>query len=406
MKNKRTTLLILQLLILAGLVVLMIELVNRGSSSARNVVQSQSSPPISTSGSIPPAPPPLQPLKGQGQNGGLIASRQNTSADSIAKDGLLYDESLSFDDNIHRLKKFCDLHQNDPELGQLIDQFLKVFFGYARGQFAAVKHSLEELDGTTAYRNILLACLTVADGPISEKADIVWLIAMSKESPIETRRMATHLTLQFSDGKSRSDELFSLLNDSDSDIVILALKVAPLQMDDRSYNLIKTTLLNSTDVNIQIAAVDAIGSATNVDRQAELLEIIGNQKTSKDNMFSDASLLKRRAVSHLEINDPQSHDLIKHIALDGAEDPGVRANAISRFTAVDFPEATDLLLNLLQTLKADDAVMLAAIEDNLLTTPNPNIVQAIQTKAEGLSDPQLRSLMIKRLEKITKGMKQ
>ena len=152
--------------------------------------------------------------------------------------------------------------------------------------------------------------------------------------------------------------------------------------------------------------MDALGNATNAEKQADLFSIIGGQHTSKDTMFSEPSLLKRKAISHLEINDTQTRELIKRVALDDAEDPSVRASAIGRLTANGFPEATNILLTLLGTLNANDAVMVAAVEDSLLTAPTPNILQALRIKAEGLSDPQLRSFMIKRLEKVAKGTTQ
>jgi hypothetical protein len=315
----------------------------------------------------------------------------------------LYDEKLSFEANVERLKGFCASHVNDPQLQQLLSQFLKVLFEHAKGQFATVRYALEHIDGPVIYRNIVLDCLVVAEGPISQKADLVWGIATDQDEPTETRRLATRLTSQFVDGTSRSDELVSLLNDPDRAMVVLALKTAPLQMDDRNYKFIKTSLLTSTDVNVRIAAVDAIGSSTMADKQSELLSIILEQHTSKDSIFSDASLLKRRAISHLEINDPQSHDLIKQIVLDAGEDPTVRSKAISRFTPDEFPEAIKTLLDLLQTMTSAEGVLLLAIEDNLLTRPSPSILEAIRTKAEGLSDPQLRNFIIKRLENTTKG---
>ena len=397
MKIKRTTLLILGLFVLAGLTALVIELFHGGSSSTRNVAQQQSA--ASRPDSIPPAPPPPAPVSPFRQ--ARVASQSPNPASFTAKDQLLYDESLSFEDNLQRLKKFCISHENDPQLQQLLDQFVKALFEHGKGQFLAVKNAFEYPDGPAIYRNIVLDCLIVADGPISQKTDFVWGIATDKGEPIETRRLATHLTLQFTDGKSRPDEFQSLLNDSDSDIVILALKMAPVQMDDRSYNFTKTSLLTSADINVRIAAVDAIGSSTIADKQSELFSIINDRPTSKTTMFSDLSLLKRKAISHIAINDPQSHDLIEHIALDTTEDPSVRADAIAKFTPRDFPTSTAILLNLFQTLNSDDAVLLASIEDNLLTTPTPNILQAIRTKAEGLSDPQLRNFMIKRLEKTT-----
>jgi hypothetical protein len=397
MKIKRTTILILGLFILAGLTILLIELHERFSSSIQKVVQQQSA--ASSSDSIPPAPPPLAPVSPNSQK--RIASQPPIPASFAIGDQLLYDEKLSFEDNLQRLKEFCISHGNDPQIQQLLDRFVKALFEHAKGQFPAVKYALDHPDGPAIYRNIVLDCLIVADGPISDKTDLVWGIAADKSEPIETRRLATHLTLQFTDGKSRPDEFLSLLNDSDSDIVILALKTASLQMDDRSYNFTKTSLLTSTDINVRIAAVDAIGSSTIANKQSELLSIINEQPTSKATIFSDSSLLKRRAISHLEVSDPQNRDLIEHIALDATEDPSVRADAIGRFTPKDFPASMTVLLNLFQTLNSDDAILLASIEDNLLTTPTPNILQAIRTKAEGLSDPQLRNFMIKQLEKTT-----
>jgi hypothetical protein len=147
--------------------------------------------------------------------------------------------------------------------------------------------------------------------------------------------------------------------------------------------------------------VDAIGSSTIPDKQAELLTIINDQPTSKATMFSDASLLKRKAIAYLDLNNEQIYKLDQNIALDATEDPSVRAAAISRLTPNTFPSSTNILLTLLQSANSDDAVVLAATEDSLLTTPTPNILQAIQTKAGGLSDSQLRDFMIKRLEKIT-----
>jgi HEAT repeat protein len=177
-------------------------------------------------------------------------------------------------------------------------------------------------------------------------------------------------------------------------------------MDDQSYSFTKTSLLASPDINVRIAAVDAVGNSTIADKESELLSIINAQPTSKATMFSDSSLLKRKAISHLEASDPQNRDLIEHVALDATEDPSVRAEAISKFTQKDFPESTTDLLNLFQTLNSDDAVLLASIEDNLLIAPTPSILQTIRTKAEGLSDPQLRNFMVKRLEKITNGVPQ
>jgi len=391
-------LVVLGFLVLGGSIVLTIGLFHRGSSSEKqNVVVPR--PSEARSDSIPPAPPPAPTLNPQPipEPTALSATGQNVGP------SLLYDESLSFADNLQRLREFCGSHANDPQLQQLLSQFAKVLFARAKGQLPAVTYALEHLDGHVIYRNIVLDCLIAADGSVSEKADLVWGIATDGGEPIETRRLATSLTSQLVDGKSRTDKLMSLLKDPDRDIVMLALQSASFQMDDRSSNLIKSTLLTSTDINVRIAAVDAIGKSTIADNQTQLLSIISEQQTSRANMFSDASLLKRRAIAYLGLKDSQTYDLVEHIALDSTEDPSVRAAAITKLSPKEFPGSANDLLGLLQAANSQDAVLLAATEDSLLTTPTPSILRAIQTKAEGLSDPQLRNFMIQRLKQVTNG---
>src|SRR5450755_3859748 len=101
MKIKRTTILILGLFILAGLTVLLIELHERFSSSIQKVVQQQSA--ASSSDSIPPAPP-LAPVSPNSQK--RVASQPPIPASFAIGDQLLYDEKLSFEDNLQRLKEF------------------------------------------------------------------------------------------------------------------------------------------------------------------------------------------------------------------------------------------------------------------------------------------------------------
>lgn len=396
--NWKRTFSLLSALFVISVVTVLTARYSHNRVSAKMQLANTHSPP--SSNVIPPAPPVFAAPKRSRVANQIAPSAKATSQSVTAS--LLYDERLSFEQNLTRLKEFCRSHSDDQRLQQLLEPFLRTLIERAKAQFAVITGALKQVDGSAAYRNILLACLTAAAGPPSEKADIVWRTSLNREEAVETRRLATRLIPRFADDTKRSDELFSLLKDPDTTLVALALKISPFELDDRCYNLIRASLLASTDINLRIAAVDAIGCAPNADKQTDLLSIVGRQQTSKTTMFTDASLVKRRAVDHLDINDPQSQVLIKHIVLDEAEDPSVRANAISRLTATDYPDATNILLNLLRNLDANNAVMIAAIEDNLLTTPSPTIVRAIQSKAEDLSDPQLRVFMLKRLQTITK----
>jgi len=93
---------------------------------------------------------------------------------------------------------------------------------------------------------------------------------------------------------------------------------------------------------------------------------------------------------------------VEHIALDESEDPGVRAKAIGRLTPTGFPGADAFLLELLNQVDANSSLPLRATIDALLIDPTLAHVQAIRQKLAQLPDAQLRDLLIKRVDAVTK----
>ncbi|MGO9200270.1 MAG: hypothetical protein ACLQM8_06975 [Limisphaerales bacterium] len=201
----------------------------------------------------PPAPPIADASKLKPVSNRTTPQAQAPSQSDRAL--LLYAGELSFEDNLRRLKEFCHIHSANQQLQRSLDPFLKPLLQHARTEFPVIKRALESSGGQPVSRNLLLTCLIVAEGSAWQKADLVWRIATSREEPIETRRLATRLTSQFAAEKSRPDELLSLLEDSDTDIIVLALKAAPVHMDERGYHVIKTSLLSSTDITDILALI-------------------------------------------------------------------------------------------------------------------------------------------------------
>jgi hypothetical protein len=393
MKNSRHKTVILSSIGCAVLVFAFILIGQREktASSRPERVEAQLKP--DASNSVSPVPPLALPTAKTNQ----IAAVTSTSP-SAPDSALVYDESVSFEENLRRLREFCDPHAQNQKLPMLLDSFVKALVPHAKTEFRAVKQALDRPEGTAAYRNLLLACLVVADGPVQEKADLVWRIALSKDEKIEVRRTATYLTSQIGDTQKRPDALYALLNDSDSEVVISALANSTPHLDERSYNVIKNTLVNSTDVHVRVAAVSALGRAPYPDKQQALREIVLASQTSKEDAFSEASLPKRAAIAHLDIHDPETYELVKQIALNDNEDPGVRAKAIGRFTPAEFPGAIGMLVQLLQKLDAENTVALRAVVDALLTSPTPENLQLIRKKANEQTDLQVRDLILKRIE--------
>ena len=359
---------------------------------------------------IVPAPQPRSESKQKiATNSPIISSAQTTNSDLA----LLYDEKMSFEANLGRLKEFCQSHEKDTKLtlylNEILNEFSKEFvkslLEHAKGEFVVVKKAIEQVNGTTTYRNLLLACVMAADAPSPEKADLVWKVALDKNEQIGVRRTATFLTIKVEDIKKRPGDVFALLADPDSEIVISALANSTRHLDENSYNLIKSSLINSPDINLRVAAVSALGRANFPDSQVTLREIVSSGQTTKEDAFSEATLPKRAAIPHLDMRNPETYELVKQTALNENEDPGVRAKAISRFTPASFPEATEMLLQLLRSLDADNTVPLRAVVDTLLTSATPQRIQAIRTRADELSDPQVRTLILKRIELATKGEK-
>jgi hypothetical protein len=106
------------------------------------------------------------------------------------------------------------------------------------------------------------------------------------------------------------------------------------------------------------------------------------------------------------MRDPETVQAVKRTALDENEDPGVRAKAIGRITPGQFPGADSFLTELLSKLDVNDSLPLRATIDVLLIYPTPAHVQSIRQRLAQLSDPQLRDLLLKRVDVVTKGGKQ
>lgn len=358
-------------------------------------------PVVGATVSIPPAPPPL-PSSSKRRS---VANSPNAlpvqaSTQELA---LLYDERLTFEANLVRLKEFCRSHSSDPNLQKLLDAFVANLLAHAKTELPAVKRALEELDGTAAYKNIMLACLAEADGASSEKADIVWRIALDLHEPAEVRRTASFLTAQLGYDRKRAADLSALLSDPDSQVVVFALEAARQNLDQQNYDLIRTNLIHSTDVHVQVAAVQALGNSTFGDKQSVLVGILNDTATSKNDAFSEPSLVKRAALAYLDIHDPEALQVVKQIALNAQEDPGVRAKAIGRLTPAASPELSNFLSELFSKLDSENSLGMRAIVDVLLADSRPENIEAVRQKVNQVSDPEIRDALLKRVENAAKG---
>lgn len=400
-KRNRTFLAALGFLALVGIVLAAVYSSRRiATSQSQTTEQSRTS--VKESNGIPPAPPVPASLP----NRKLVRSHSLVSPMSPSSNKLtplLYDKSLSFQENVNRLQEFCRSHAGGKQLEQALASFLKNLFEEAKSQFSAIKASLEDITGPPAYRNIMLGCFMAADGPMAEKANAVWRVATDPRESVEVRRTASFLTGQVEDTENRSAALSALLNDADAKVAMFALDNSARHLDQATFDLIRTNLAHSHDIHLRLAAINAIGSASFPQSQSTLADILTNTKTSNEDQFSESSLVKRAAISHLDMHNTDVYQAVKKIAFDDNEDPGVRAKAIARFKPADSPKEDGILMDLLGKLDTDMSVPLRATIDALLTAPTPERIEAIRRRLAQLSDPQVRDLLLKKVELAAKG---
>jgi hypothetical protein len=207
------------------------------------------------------------------------------------------------------------------------------------------------------------------------------------------------LTRDLSDPTRRSRDLLSVISDDDNELVVFGLTSGGKHVDENVYRFVRDRLLQSSDVHVQIAAVHTVGSSSlGGNANTILTDIVASATTSRNSPFSKESLSKRAALEHVDMGEPQTFALVLSIAQDEGEDPGVRAKAISRCNARDYSEADEWLLPLLDRTPADDAVVLSAVVEALLSNPTSERLKAIRTRCDIIEDRVVHALIEKRVQ--------
>ncbi len=330
---------------------------------------------------------------------------QQTPTTQVLSRTLQYDTNLDFKTNLERLRRFCDEQNAKADLEALIASFVDIAVRKAKEHFETIQYALEKNDGSPIYRNILLGCLSYADGPMETKATLVWGIATNKNENPSVRRTATYLTGQIDSAIKRPDAFYTLLTDPDEQVVQFALTSTNrnVNIDERNYDQIKT-LIKSTNINLRSAAVNAVGTAPFADSQKVLLDIVTKTQTTGIAPFSEPTFAKRSAIMLLDISDTSARQLLQTISLDDTEDPGVRAKAIIRMGSSKSPEVAKLLNTLLNTLESENLVPLRAVVDTLMTDPTPANVTLIRERIDKVTDPQVRKVLLHRVNIAMKGI--
>ena len=336
---------------------------------------------------IPPAPP-------DSPKAVLSQNKTTNMVTSSVEEGLEYDESLSFKKNLFRFRGWCesDGHPSSQEFRS--KKFLKELYSHAQGD--AVVQALQDMRGGPFYRNILLACLLRVD--VSGKDKIIWGIALNNEEHMGVRRTAAYLFREIKSTEPRPQELLDLLAIDDSQLKVFVLQSAAKHMDEKGYALVQQLAMVQDDIHVQVAAASAIGQSEFADKGEVLKTIIETSPSSKTEKFSESSIVKRTAIAGMDVADPDTYEMIKSLANDENEDPGVRRRALLKCAEAGTDDAFALVSGLLQSTPEEEAVVIKGCVQGLLGIGGEEAEKAIQNKMETIKDLQIKTMIQHLLE--------
>jgi len=304
---------------------------------------------------------------------------------------LSFDAALPFAANLDRFKRLCGLGGGDAATNQRILDFAECLLGGLEGNEALIVAELQDHAGPAAYVNFLMGFLLRLNVP--GKDALIWEIALDGEADADVRQTAAFF-LSSTEATVRHPEGFAkLLSDSDDQGKVFALQLAGAHMDEAGYELVKETYADCPDIHVRVAALNAIGGSSFAGSQELLLEVIAATPTSAATSFSQDSLLKRAALAHLDLSRPGNDALIRGIAADPGEDPGIRRRAMLTYAATGSGEANAFLLGLLRGTPQTEPVLIKGAVEALLAIGRRDGREAIQAKRAEIADPHVKTMI-------------
>jgi len=318
-----------------------------------------------------------------------LTGRAEAAGDSVIR--LTYDESLSFSNNLDALKAACSRWNNPETIAWLAQDLIAALYERVAGNEAVIRAALTSGDVHPYFRAVLLTSLL--HGAFPEAADTIWVAALDAQENIDVRRVAAHLLRFLENDVPRPLAYRELLNSPDSITLVAALKVAARHMDSEGYRIVQGMVDEGADLNVRIAATHAMGQAPFDDAQRVLLGIVTDRPTSSAAPFSEASIIKRTALEHLDPTVSAHIELARSMALDDKEEHGVRRKAILKVAESGSDEAESFVVELLERLPEGEALLIKASVEGLLLLGHERGLQAIRAKLASITDPVIRRMI-------------
>jgi len=323
-----------------------------------------------------------------------VANQANTAPDSST---LVYDNGLTFEANLSKLKTLCS-HDPDPKTLEFRSRaFLSQLLDHVPTDGAVILDELYSGEGRPFYRNVLLACFMKTG--VNPKDDSLWTVALRQGESETVRATATILLSQTAVSRSRPADILHLIRDGDSDVRVSALQVAPQHMDQTVFDVTRSLAVSNDDIHVRLAAINAIGASDWQGSQSILLGVVTDIQTAASAPFSLESVLKRSAVADLDMSDPTNFRLVQDMATETNEDPGVRRKALVRLGQSKTPGVLTVITSVLDSTPDTEAVVLKGCIEALLAIGTDAAMGAANRRVEHISDQQVKRMLILLIER-------
>ncbi len=300
----------------------------------------------------------------------------------------VYDRGVDVLANVRALHEACRSVGDAPGIKYFFTDLARGIVEQAPGRAAELLPEAKDSSNHPYYRCVLLTALSVAE-PVGQE-DLFWNLALDADEDIRVRQEAIQSLRRLDRFVQRPDDMLWLLQNLDDHSMIFALKLAPRHLNATGYAYVKQLIVEADDINVRLCALNAAAAAAFDDREGVLRTVLAAESSSKEEPFSDASLMKRLAVSRLDPAHEDNLDLARNLAADPAEEPGVRGRAIDKCAEEGTPETARFIASLLPTFGDQDSILLKAAIEALIRIGDDEGRRAAAARIAGIEDAEIR----------------
>ena len=301
-----------------------------------------------------------------------------------------YDPALTVEENLVRYRAYCAADTNSTSMVTRSAGFEAELLKRIGSRWDILQAGLDDPSAPAFYRMIMLRCLVKTGCP--NRDDIVWRYALDVgQGDLST--VAAEALRDLDPADRRPAEYLRLLESASGDRAVFALQAARFHMDDQVLAAVERIVATRDDMNVRVAAVHAVGDAKMPEAHRFLMAMADVPTPTNAQPLSETSVLKRTAIWRLDTAQPGVTELVRRLALDPAEDPGVRRKAMLKIAESGGADAEAVLTRLVAEFPENEMVLLKGGGEALMCLGTPGARAALDRRIATLKSSEARRVM-------------